>query len=145
MLSGRPCSLTISLMKIFAVSTAKGLPFMGRKCAILDKWPTTTKMVLNPSEGGRSTIKSLDIFFYGCSGTGNDLNRSQDLVLDPLLRWQIVQEFTYLLQSSFKVGHHRDGWMSSVVFRTPKWPASWWSGNVFRACSLACCGMKILP
>ena len=72
-------------MKIVAVSTADGVPIMGKKWAILDKRSTTTRIVVNSSEGGSSTIKSIEIFFHGCSGTGSGRNRPQDLTLGPLV------------------------------------------------------------
>lgn len=113
-LSGRLCSLTISFMKIFAVSITKGVPNIGRKCAIFDN-SITTKMVLNSFKGANSTIKSIGIFCQGCSTTDSGLNKPQDLVLDPLLRWQAVQELTYFIQSSFKCPESLLSWK---VFRT---------------------------
>lgn len=56
-LSGNSCSLMISLINMLAVSTAEGVPIMGRKWAILERQSTATKMVVNPSEGGKSTKK----------------------------------------------------------------------------------------
>lgn len=68
----------------------------------------------------------------------------RDLTLDPFFCWQVVQELTYSLWSGLKVSHQKDRWISSVFCCTPKWPASWWSWNVFKTWTLACCRTKIL-
>lgn len=85
-LLGNPCNRTISLINRCAVSGAEGVLIMGKKWAILDNLSTTIRMVVNPSEGVKSTIKSIDSILQGCSGTGRGLSRPQVLVLLALLR-----------------------------------------------------------
>lgn len=91
-LLGTPWSLITSLRKILAVSEAEGVPIMGKKWAILERRSTTTRMVVNPSEAGKSTMKSMDTSAHGRSGMGKGLSSPQDLVFWPLLHWQRGQE-----------------------------------------------------
>lgn len=81
LVSGTPWSLTISFIKIIVVSRAEGVPTMGRKCAIFERRSTMMRMVVKPSEGGRSTIKSMETSAHGRSGMGRGLSSSQDLAL----------------------------------------------------------------
>lgn len=84
MLSGTLCNCTISLLKAEAVSEAEGVPFKEIKCAILDKQLIMTKIVVNPSNGGNSKIKSTEVMLQSFSSTGKDANRPQDLALSDL-------------------------------------------------------------
>lgn len=78
----------------FSVSTAEGVPFMGKKWAILDTLSTTMKMVEKPSTRGSSTMKSIEIIFQGLSGTGNGFSKPQSFTLLFLLWEQVVQDST---------------------------------------------------
>ena len=49
---------------------------MGKKWAILENLSTTPRMVVNPSEGGKSTMKSIDIIFQGCSAMEGGVSAS---------------------------------------------------------------------
>lgn len=95
------------------VCCVEGVPIMGKKCAILDRQSTPTMMVLNLSDGGRSMIKSIDIFFHGCSRKG--LDRPHNLVLEHLLCWYVIQEFTHFLKSGLREGHYRYHRTRSIV------------------------------
>ena len=44
---------------------------MGIKIACFVSWSTTTKIVVNPSEGGNCSMKSMEIEFHGFSGIGS--------------------------------------------------------------------------
>lgn len=57
---GTPWSLMIYLTKTRAVFMAEGVLLSGRKWAIWDNCSTTTKIAMHPSDGGRSTMKSID-------------------------------------------------------------------------------------
>lgn len=127
MLSGTPCNLTISLMKAEAVSVAEGVPYKGTKWAILVRRSTTTNKVVKSSDGGSSTMKSMEIMLHGFSGTGSGSSRPQVLALSVLFRRHVTQELTYLLQSCIKSGHQNVREISSAVLRIPKWPANGWS------------------
>ncbi|KAG8537806.1 hypothetical protein GDO81_023809 [Engystomops pustulosus] len=70
-LSGIPCSLNISRIIRSAVCSAVGIPLAGMKWAIFVRRSTTTRMVVIPLEGGRSTTKSIEIDPQGREGTGS--------------------------------------------------------------------------
>lgn len=74
-----------ALSKTKAVAEAEGVPTMGRKCVIFDSRSMMTRMVVNPPEGSRSTMKSMEISAHGSSGMDNGFSSTQVFVFDPLL------------------------------------------------------------
>lgn len=59
--------LTVDDQKILVVSLAEGSLGMGMKWTILEKWPTTIKITVFPSEGGKPVTKPKDMWEHGAS------------------------------------------------------------------------------
>ena len=68
----------------FAVSRADMLLVQGMNSTSLEKRSTTTRMLSNPSDSGRSVIKSADISFQGPGGVSSGFNFPGGAWLDPL-------------------------------------------------------------
>ncbi len=77
--------------------------FSGMKCDILLNQSTTTMFALNPFDGGKLTMKSMDTFSHGRSKIGNDHNNLVCFLLNVQFCWQIKQVFRYFSASSFKL------------------------------------------
>ena len=70
----------------FAVSRADTLLVQGMNSTSLEKRSTTTRTLSNPSDLGRSVIKSVEISFQGPGGVSSSLNFPDGAWLDPLNR-----------------------------------------------------------
>ncbi|MEE6520379.1 hypothetical protein FKM82_018239 [Ascaphus truei] len=76
---GIPWMRNTSLVKISARVGEEGSPLSGTKWACFEKRSTMTKMVFIPLEGGRSTMKSIEICDHGRSGTGKGMSKPEGL------------------------------------------------------------------
>jgi hypothetical protein len=56
------------------VSWVVAFSLVGIKCAILLNRSTTTMIILNPFDGGKFTMKSMDTLSHGPLGIGNGHN-----------------------------------------------------------------------
>ena len=72
----------------FAMSRVDTLLVQGMNSTSLENQLTTTRMLSNPSDSGKSVIKSADISFQGPGGVSSGLNFPGGACLDPLKRAQ---------------------------------------------------------
>ena len=72
----------------FAVSRLDTLLVQGMNSTSLENRSTTTRMLSNPSDSGRSMIKSADISFQGPDGVSSSFSFPGRAWLDPLKRAQ---------------------------------------------------------
>ena len=121
---GKPCSLKILFIKALAVCFASGICLKGIKWIILEKRSTTTIITVYPLESGRPHRKSISIDFQGFSRVSKGCRRPYFLCLFILFLVQDWQEFTYLVTSSFILGHQKFLVINSKVLLIPKWPAA---------------------
>ena len=70
------CDGTLCLEKTWSTNSWAScieviVSWVGIKIACLESRSTTTRMVVNPSEGGSCSMKSMEIKFHGFSGIGS--------------------------------------------------------------------------
>jgi hypothetical protein len=61
-------------------------------------------MASNPLDGGKLTMKSMDIILHGLSRINNGCNNLVCFFLNVQFCWQVKEVFTYSSALSFKLG-----------------------------------------
>jgi hypothetical protein len=82
----------------------RGTFFGGNEVCHLAKPTHRTMIASNPLDGGKLTMKSMDILSHGPSGMGNGCNNLTCFLLSTRFCWQVKQVFTYSFASSFNFG-----------------------------------------
>src|SRR4029077_14235593 len=67
---------------------------VGTKTHCFKRWSMMTKIEVKPEDVGNCSMKSMEMEFHGCSGTGSCLSRPNSLCRRTLARMQVVQEDT---------------------------------------------------
>src|SRR4029077_3471787 len=65
---------------------------VGTKTHCFKRWSTTTKIEVTREDTCNCSMKSMEMQFHGCSGTGSCLSRPNGLCHGTLARAQVVQE-----------------------------------------------------
>lgn len=119
---GKPCNLMISLQnKAATVLAVKGCD-RARKWLYLLKLSATTRMVSNPLEEGKPTMKSREISSQIRLGIGRGCNRQAGAKVSYLCCWQTKQFWKNSLTSCFKLGQKKFAVIRFRVFKYPPCP-----------------------
>jgi len=92
---GKPWRHTTSRRNNLVNPTASIVVWQGIQCHIFESLSTTTECVSNPWHSGSPTAKSIEISFYGFSGSGKGRRTPNVANLQVLERWQLWQFRTY--------------------------------------------------
>ena len=68
--------------------------WVGMNMHCFDKRSTTTRMEVNPEDGGSCSMKSIDMEFHGFLGMGSCFSKPKGLCLGTFARAQVVQDET---------------------------------------------------
>ena len=128
--------------KSLDVCSLDAVLLQGTKCAIFVSQSTTTKILSNEFDGGRSVMKSLETEDHGRRGTCNGCKSPYGRCRGVLDLEQMSQERKNSLTSFHIWSHQKSREISSKVLLNPKCPAAGKSWRDWRTRSRACpCGM----
>lgn len=148
MLTGTPCSLTISPKKIFAKDAAVWVALTGIKWAFLVCWSTIMHIPLFPFLVlGKPSMKSIDIISHFHYGTSKGCNKPTVFCWSPFTCWQIAHPLTKAAISFFMPFHQKTFFISLYIFEIPRWILGLerrLSNKTYCFKSLKC-GTQILP
>lgn len=122
MLTGTPCSLTISLSYTITIVASILVLFTRIMCALFVRWFTTTQMLsLSFLLRGSPSTESIDIFFYFHCRTSNAINNPHSFFCSALTLWHIEHFATYLTTSPFILGQWNTIYISRYILSPPVW------------------------
>ena len=90
MWEGTPCLENMWRRKSFASLGDVIVSWVGMNIHCFDKQSTTTRMEVNPEDGGSCSMKSIDMEFHGFLGMGSCFNKPKGLCLRTFMRVQVV-------------------------------------------------------
>src|SRR6202050_2700921 len=97
MCDGTPCLEKTWSMNSWVSCIEVIVSWVGIKIACLESRSMTTRMAVNPSEGGNCSMKSMEIEFYGFSGIGSCWRLPYGQCCGALDLAQVVQDLQWSL------------------------------------------------
>ena len=113
-------------MESFVSSADMIVLWVRMNISCLVSWSTTTRMAEYLNDWGNFLMKSIEIEFQGCSGTGSCLRNPYDLWHWDLEHIQVMQDLQKSLTTVQSPGHVYSWWINDRVLFWPKCPKSTW-------------------